>query len=203
MTKALVLISAFLLSACSVLPEQVPVDLYQLPVPTLQAAPAGPRLATLRIDRAISSEALSGSRLLIMTANNQFQAFPNMRLAAPVPLLWRDWLLDAFWRDGRVDGLSAASEGLQSALELGGTLRAFHVDYSGAQAQAVIQYDATLISTDGRQILASKRFEARQSLSSVEVSAAIAALGGAANQLAAELIEWTIQQGQSKLDRNL
>jgi cholesterol transport system auxiliary component len=194
--KALVLISAFLLSACSVLPEQVPVDLYQLPVPTLQAAVAGPRLSTLRIDRAISSEALSGSRLLIMMANNQFQAFPNMRLAAPVPLLWRDWLLDAFWRDGRVDGLSAASEGLQSALELGGTLRAFQVDYSGAQAQAVIQYDATLISTSGRQILASKRFEARQSLDSVEVSAAIAALGGAANQLAAELIEWTIQQGQ-------
>jgi cholesterol transport system auxiliary component len=194
--KALVLISAFLLSACSVLPEQVPVDLYQLPVPTLQAAVAAPRLSTLRIDRAISSEALSGSRLLIMTANNQFQAFPNMRLAAPVPLLWRDWLLDAFWRDGRVDGLSAASEGLQSALELGGTLRAFQVDYSGAQAQAVIQYDATLISTSGRQILASKRFEARQSLDSVEVSAAIAALGGAANQLAAELIEWTIQQGQ-------
>ena len=189
--KALILISAFLLSACSVLPEQVPVDLYQLPAPTLQAAAAGPRLSTLRIDRAISSEALSGSRLLIMTANNQFQAFPNMRLAAPVPLLWRDWLLD-----GRVDGLSAASEGLQSALELGGTLRAFQVDYSGAQAQAVIQYDATLISTSGRQILASKRFEARQSLDSVEVSAAVAALGGAANQLAAELIEWTIQQGQ-------
>ena len=95
-----------------------------------------------------------------------------------------------------MDGLSAASEGLQSALELGGTLRAFQVDYSGAQAQAVIQYDATLISTSGRQILASKRFEARQSLDSVEVSAAVAALGGAANQLAAELIEWTIQQGQ-------
>ena len=63
--KALILISAFLLSACSVLPEQVPVDLYQLPAPTLQAAAAGPRLSTLRIDRAISSEALSGSRLLM------------------------------------------------------------------------------------------------------------------------------------------
>jgi cholesterol transport system auxiliary component len=196
--KALVLISAFLLSACSVLPEQVPVDLYQLPAPTLQATTAGPRLSTLRIDRAISSEALSGSRLLIMTANNQFQAFPNMRLAAPVPLLWRDWLLDAFWRDGRVDGLSASSEGLQSALELGGTLRAFQVDYSGSEAQAVIQYDATLISTSGRQILASKRFEARQSLDSVEVSAAVAALGLAADRLAGELIGWVIQQGQSR-----
>jgi len=131
-----------------------------------------------------------------MMANNQFQAFPNMRLAAPVPLLWRDWLLDAFWRDGRVDGLSAASAGLQSALELGGTLRAFHVDNAGTQAQAVIQYDATLISTADRRIVASRRFEARHTLDSVEVSSAIAALGVAANQVATELIEWTVQQGQ-------
>lgn len=195
MKKVLLIISAALLAACSVLPEQVPVDLYQLPAPTLQAAAAGPRLSSLKIDRPISSEALSGSRLLIMMANNQFQAFPNMRLAAPVPLLWRDWLLDAFWRDGRVDGLSAANAGLQAALELGGTLRAFQVDYSGAQAQAVIAYDATLISTDTRHIVASRRFEARQSLDSVEVSAAIAAMGVAADQLAEELIDWVVQQG--------
>lgn len=196
MSKALVLLTTLLISACSVLPKQVPVDLYQLPAPTLQASAAGPRLAALRIDRPLSSDALSSSRLLIMTANNQFQAFPNTRLAAPVPLLWRDWLLDAFWRDGRVQGLSAASEGLQADLELGGTLRAFHVDYSRGEAQAVIQYDATLISTKERHILASKRFEARQPLASVEVSAAIAALGVAANQLAVELIEWTVQQTQ-------
>lgn len=196
MMKALVLISTLLLSACTVFPEQEPVDLYQLPASSLSAVALGPRLATLRIDRPISSDALSGSRLLIMTADNQLQALANMRLAAPVPLLWRDWLLDAFWRDGRVDGLSAASAGLQSTLELGGTLRAFHVDYSSAQAQAVIQYDATLINTDGRHIIASRRFEARQPLASVEVAAAITALGSAANQLAAELVEWTLQQGQ-------
>lgn len=196
MIKALAPFAVFLVSACSVLPEQVPVDLFQLPAPSVQAATGGPRLSTLRIDRALSSEALSGSRLLIMTADNQLQAFPNMRLAAPVPLLWRDWLLDAFWRDGRVGGLSAASEGLQSELELGGTLRAFQVDYTGPQAAAVIQYDATLIGTDGRQIVASRRFEARQALYSVEVASAIAAMGLAADRVAGELIEWVIQQGQ-------
>lgn len=196
MIRALVFFATLLASACSVLPKQVPADLYQLPAPTLQASTAGPRLGALRIDRPLSSDALSGSRLLIMTGNNQFQAFSNTRLAAPVPLLWRDWLLDAFWRDGRVQGLSAASEGLQSELELSGTLRAFHVDYSDTPAQAVIQYDATLISTEGRDIVASRRFEARQPLAAIDAPAAIAALGVAANQMAGELIEWTIQQGQ-------
>lgn len=196
MMKSFALLTLLLISACSVLPTQVPVDLFQLPAPSLQAASAGPRLPTLRIDRPLSSEALSGSRLLIMTANNQFQAFPDMRLAAPVPLLWRDWLLDAFWRDGRVAGLSAASEGLQSELELGGTLRAFQVDNAGPQAQVVIHYDATLIDIEGRRIVASRRFEARQALSSVDASAAVAALGIAADRLAVDLIEWVVQQGQ-------
>lgn len=197
MMRSFTLLTTFLITACSVLPKQVPVDLFQLPVPGIQAATVGPHLSTLRIDRPLSSEALSGNRLLIMTADNQFQAVPNMRLAAPVPLLWRDWLLDAFWRDGRTGGLSAASEGLQSELELGGTLRAFQVDNAGPRAQVVIQYDATLIGIDGRRILASRRFEARQPLDSVEASAAIAALGGAADRLAGELIDWVVQQGQS------
>lgn len=198
MIKApLILLTVTLLtSACSVLPKSTPVDLFQLPASSQQASAAGPQLPALRIDRPLSSEALNGNRLLIMTANNQFQAFANMRLAAPVPLLWRDWLLDAFWRDGRVQGLSAASQGLQSAWELGGTLRAFYVDYSSAQAQAVIQYDATLISTADRHIIASRRFEARQSVASVEASAAVAALAIAANQLAGQLIEWTVQQAR-------
>lgn len=196
MMKPFTILVVLLISACSVLPEQVPVDLFQLPAPSVQAATGGPRLSTLRIARPVSSEALSGNRLLIMTANNQFQAFPNMRLAAPVPLLWRDWLLDAFWRDTRIGGLSAASEGLQAELELGGTLRAFQVDYAGPQAQAVIQYDATLIGTAGRQIVASRRFEARESLDSVDASAAIVAMGIAADRLAVELIEWVVRQGQ-------
>ena len=60
----------------------------------------------------------------------------------------------------------------------------------------MIQYDATLIGTDGRQIIASRRFEARQALDSVEAASAIAALGRAADRVAAQLIEWVIQQGQ-------
>lgn len=182
--------------SCNVLPEQEPVDLYQLPPPVMEAAAGGPRLSSLRIDRPVSSEALSSSQLLIMPSDNQFQSFPGVRLAAAVPLLWRDWLLDAFWRDGRVDGLSASSEGLSSKLELGGTLRAFHVEYTGSSPQAVIQYDAILITASARTILARRRFEARQPMQSMDVSTAIDALGLAANQLAGQLVTWTLEQGQ-------
>jgi len=189
-------VATLLLTTCNVLPEQEPVILYRLPPPSQQSTIAVPRLPSLKIDRPVTSAALDGNRLLIMPSDNQFQALPGIRLETQVPLLWRDWLLDAFWQDGRIDGLSAASEGLRAELELGGILRAFHVDTTGARTQAVIQYDAMLIDPTGRTILASQRFEARQSMASIEASAAIDALGAAANQLAAELIAWTLEQGQ-------
>lgn len=196
MNRALLIAGAMLLSTCNVIPEQEPVDLYQLPPPNVEATNEGPRLTSLRIDQPMTSEALGGNRLLVMPVNNQFQAFPGVRLATPVPLLWRDWLLDAFWRDGRIDGLSVASEGLRTELELGGMLRAFHVDYTGPRPQAVIQFDATLIDTAGRDIIARRRFEARQTMDSMEVAIAINSLGAAADQLAGQLIAWTLEQGQ-------
>ncbi len=196
MIRAPLLFPALLLWNCSVLPEQVPVDLYQLPPPTLDTAVNGPQLPGLRIDRPLTSEALGANRLLIMTENNQLQAFPGMRFAAPTPLLWRDWVLDAFWRDGRVGALSAASEGLLTPLELGGMLRAFQVENARTRPEAVIQFDATLIRTVDRTAVATRRFEARHDLSSMAVADAIDALGRAADQLVRELIEWTLDQGQ-------
>jgi len=192
--KSAILSAGLFLAACSVLPERTPVDLFQLPPASLSASASEQRLSSLRISRPQISEALGGNRLLIMTGDNAFQAYPEARWTTTVPLLWRDWLLDAFWRDGRVNALSAASEGLQSSAELGGMLRAFHVDSSAGQPRAVIQFDAMLIDVATRRIIASYRFEAQQTLSGTGVSAAVAALGLASNRLAEELIEWVVSQ---------
>jgi len=197
--KKYLLLVAVLCSACNVLPEREPVALYRLPPPLLENSATGPLLSALRIDRPVTSEALAGNRLLILTGDNQFQAFAGMRLAAPVPLLWRDWLVDAFWRDGRTAGLSVASQGLRAPLELGGVLRSFHVDLTGAQPAAVIEFDATLIDTVNRQIVASRRFETRRVMAVVEESAAVTALGLAASQLVVELIDWVVGQEERLL----
>ena len=196
MKRALHFLPAMILAACSVLPEQTAVDLYQLPPPLIAASSADGQLTALRIARPLSNEALSGNRLLIMAADNQFQAFAGMRMTATIPSLWRDLLLDAFRQDGRVTGLSASSEGLLAELELGGMLSAFHVDSTGPGAVAVIQYDAHLINTASRQIVASQRFTAREMLQSTDPSDAVKALGVAANDLLPELIQWVIANGQ-------
>lgn len=184
------------LSACTVLPERPPTDLYQLPASTLPANGDGQTLHGLRIDTPTTSDALGGSRVLVMPGNNSFQAYPDARWSAPAALLWRDWILDAFWRDGRVSALSTSSDGLEARVELGGMLRGLHHDRVDGHSQAVIRYDAHLVQTGSRRILASRRFEASEPVTGETVGDFVAALGVAADRLAADLIEWTITAGQ-------
>lgn len=184
------------LSSCTVLPARVPTDLYQLPPSTLRANSDGQTLSGLRIDTPTTSDALGGSRVLVMPVDNSFQAYPDARWSAPAALLWRDWILDAFWRDGRVSALSTSSDGLEATVELGGMLRGLHHDRLDGRSQAVIRYDALLVQTGSRRIIASRRFEASEPVNGDTVGDFVTALGVAADRLAADLIEWTITSGQ-------
>src|SRR5690606_32960062 len=116
------------LSACQVLPEREPVDLYQLPPSTLSASSSSAIEGGLRLLTPDSSDALSGARLLILGEGNSFQAWGGVRWTAPIPALWRDWLLDAYWRDGRFNALSTDSTMLQVERALSGMLRAFQIE---------------------------------------------------------------------------
>lgn len=178
-----------LLSACNVLPERTPVDLFQLPASSINTSASASIEGGLRLMTPDTSDALNGSRLLTLQ-DNTFQAWPAARWSAPIPQLWRDWLLDAFWRDGRFQGLSTDSTVLQSQFAINGMLRALHTELIAGQQTAVIRFDAQLIDTASRTILASQRFEAREPLRSQNAPAAVAALGVAADRLSRELIDW-------------
>lgn len=194
MIRILLLSLSVTLASCSILPERLPSDLYQLPPASLSSVSTAPVMQGLRIARPGSSDALGGSRILVMVQDNTFQAYPNARWTAPVPVLWRDWLLDAFWRDGRVSGLSSSNDGLQAQLELGGMLRALHSEHRDGQTRALVRFDAQLIDTQSRRIIASQRFETEQSVSGSTVADVVRALGMASDRLAPQLIEWTLAQ---------
>lgn len=194
MLFALLLCAA--LAGCTILPEREALDLYALPASTLGASESGdPVAGGLRLARPDTSDALGSNRILVTTDGIGFQAYPGARWTAAVPLLWRDWLLDAFWRDGRFDGLSTSGDGLQAERELGGMLRALHVEHRDGQSEAVIRFDARLVDTGNRSIIATRRFEARQPASGTETIDGVRALGTAADRLAAELIDWAADTG--------
>lgn len=195
MIKRMILVlSAVFISACQILPERPEVALYQLPPSSIAGASVTDTTTSLRLDRPGTSDALGSNRILVLAADNSFETYPGARWTAPVPTLWRDWLLDAFWRHGSIDQLSVSADGLQAQFELGGMLRALHTEFRDGRTQAVIRYDALLIDTRSREIISRQRFAAREPTADNTAESAVQALGVAADRLATELIDWTLSK---------
>ncbi|MBC3480535.1 membrane integrity-associated transporter subunit PqiC [Pseudomonas sp. SWRI59] len=183
-----------LASACSILPQSEPVDLYRLPVnqPSRVAAPLD---WSLRLNKPLASEVLAGPRIAVIPQGDVVSSYKGARWSDAAPVLLRNRLLDGFQRDGQVQRLSADDSNLQADYELAGELQAFQSEYRPDGAvEVVIRYDARLVQGRSQRILASKRFEIRQPLAAREVSAVVAGFGGASDQLVGQVVSWTVAQ---------
>ncbi|MBC7210114.1 ABC-type transport auxiliary lipoprotein family protein [Pseudomonas mosselii] len=187
-----------MVSACSILPQSEPVDIYRLPV-NQSARAAAPLDWSLRLNKPLTSEALAGPRIAVIPQGDVISSYKGARWSDPTPMLVRNRLLDGFQRDGRVQRLSADDSNLQADYELGGELQAFQSEYHpGGAVEVVIRYDARLVQGRSQRILASKRFEVRQVLGEQQVPAVVAGFGAASDQLARQVIDWTVSQAQAK-----
>jgi len=183
-----------LTSACSILPQSEPVDIYRLPVKQASHS-ATPVDWSLRLNKPLASETLAGPRIAVIPQGDVLSSYKGARWSDPVPLLVRNRLLDGFQRDGRVQRLSADDSNLQADYELAGELQAFQSEYrAGGAVEVVIRYDARLVQGRSQRILASKRFEVRQPLADTQVSAVVAGFGAASDQLAGQVVNWTVAQ---------
>lgn len=183
-----------LASACSILPQSEPVDLYRLPVnqPSRVAAPLD---WSLRLNKPLASEVLAGPRIAVIPQGDVVSSYKGARWSDAAPVLLRNRLLDGFQRDGQVQRLSADDSNLQADYELAGELQAFQSEYRPDGAvEVVIRYDARLVQGRSQRILASKRFEIRQPLAARQVSAVVAGFGAAGDQLVGQVVNWTVAQ---------
>ena len=191
-----------LTSACSILPQSEPVDIYRLPVKQASHS-ATPVDWSLRLNKPLASETLAGPRIAVIPQGDVLSSYKGARWSDPVPLLVRNRLLDGFQRDGRVQRLSADDSNLQADYELAGELQAFQSEYrDGGAVEVVIRYDARLVQGRSQRILASKRFEVRQPLADTQVSAVVAGFGAASDQLAGQVVNWTVAQSVQAQAKN-
>ncbi|MBC3412269.1 membrane integrity-associated transporter subunit PqiC [Pseudomonas sp. SWRI51] len=190
--------SLSLLTACSILPQSAPVDIYRLPVGQGSASPAALGWS-LRVNKPLASETLSGPRIAVIPQGDVLSSYKGARWSDPVPLLVRNRLLDGFQRDGRVQRLSADDSNLQADYELGGELQAFQSEYRYWRVvEVVIRYDARLIDGRTQRILASKRFEVREHLDHTDVPRVVRGFGTASDQLTRQVIDWTVAQAKNQ-----
>jgi len=185
-----------LLGACSILPEAESPDFYLLPSAQQPARSSSTVNWSLRISAPTASLALDSNRIAVVPQGNQLSSYQGARWSNRAPGLLRDRLLDAFTANGSVRALSSDEASLQADLDLTGELRAFQSEYQNGKPVIHIRYDARLVRTLGQRIVASRTFEVRQPADGKQVPEVVSAFGKAADQLSAQVVEWTVQQGQ-------
>jgi len=187
-----------LISACSILPESEPSDVYRLPTAQAPASTISPATQSwsLRLNKLQASEALNRPTIAVIPQGDVISSYKGSRWSDPAPVLVRNRLLDGFARDGRVTLLSTDDSNFAADLELGGNLQAFQTEYQGTQASVVVRVDALLVRGYDQRILASRRFEERQPLNDVQVPAVVAGFGQASDRLTAKVVAWALEQGQ-------
>ena len=144
-----------------------------------------------------SSQLLDSTRIAVLPPGDQISVYQGVRWSDRAPLLLRDRLIDAFLDDGRLKAVSSDSARLQADLELDGDLRAFNSEYQNGQPVTRILFEARLVQSGTRRILASHRFSVSQTANDTSVPAVVDAFGQASDQLAREVLEWTLEQGQA------
>ena len=198
LTRLALLAGFTLISACSILPQSEPSDVYRLPAAQApaSASSAATQSWSLRLNKLQASEALNRSTIAVIPQGDVISSYKGSRWSDPAPVLVRNRLLDGFQRDGRVTLLSTDDSNFAADLELGGSLQAFQTEYHGSQASVVVRVDALLVRGYDQRILASRRFEERQPLSDVQVPAVVAGFGQASDRLTAKVVAWAVDQGQ-------
>ncbi|MEN4753237.1 ABC-type transport auxiliary lipoprotein family protein [Pseudomonas sp. Ps21-P2] len=196
-TRLLLAAAVLSLGACSILPEQAPSDVYRLPTASPASKVTAPVSWSLRVVRPKSSETLDSPRIAVIPGGNVISSYKGARWSDPAPVLLRNRLTDAFYRDGRVQSISTDYSNLQADFELGGELQAFQSEYRGAAIEVVIRFDARL-ADDRQRIVTSRRFEVHQPVADKQVSAVVSAFGQASDTLAAQMLQWTVEQGEKR-----
>ncbi|WP_175652538.1 ABC-type transport auxiliary lipoprotein family protein [Pseudomonas sp. Marseille-P9899] len=189
-------------SACSILPKAENAEVYRLPAAVAASSTSAPVSWSLRVNKPLASDIFNVPRIAVVPQGNQISSYKGARWTDPAPTLLRNRILDAFQRDGRVPRLSADDSNLQADYELVGELQAFQSEYTAQGISVVIRLDARLVEGRTQRILASRHFEVRQPQADKEVSAVVSGLGQVTDQLMAQLLDWTVAQGNRYQAKN-
>ena len=181
------------LAGCTILPEAPALQVYLLPEQAPRAA--GQQVDwSLRVVTPNTSQFLSSSRIAVQTQGEEIQVYRGARWGDSLPTLVRNRLIQQFRSDGRVAAVSSDDDSLSANFELGGDLTAFQGLYRNGESEVLIRFDARLVQTSSRSILASRNFEIRQPITGKSMSEVVQAFGLASDQLSSQVLAWTLEQ---------
>ena len=197
MIRYALLLAITLLPACSILPKAESITLYRLPSASSVTQPAARSPLTLSLARPLASQALDSARIAVMPAGNQLSSYKGVRWTDDAPSLLRAQLLDELRSRGLFKAVSSDEQHLASDWQLLSTLLDFQSQYQNGAVQVLIRFDAQLIDSSSRKVLASQRFTINQESTSEHIPQVVEAFAKASAQLADQLSIWLATQAQT------
>ncbi len=181
-------------AACTVFPAAESLTIYQLPAPALTPSPAEPLPFSLRIDTPQAGSVLSSPRMIVNPQGNELQTYKGARWSDPVPALLRGHLARAFEQRRVLKAVSTDENTFRADVQLSTDLRRFQVIYTDSKPFAVIELNASLIDPANRAIIAGRSFTVEQPLDSPRIPGVVDGFKLASDELARQLIDWTVHQ---------
>jgi cholesterol transport system auxiliary component len=180
-----------LIAACSILPKNSPVQVWQ-PEEGAAAAPAASGDFSLRVDAPNTSGPLDGTGIVVMPEPGQVSTYKGARWSESPALLIRHRLVDAFMA-AKLPAVTTDDDHFASDYTLSGDLRTFQSEYRNGSPVVVVRFDAQLRRGGARNLLATRSFVITQNPSGVDVPQIVAAFGAADDQLAQQVVAWTLE----------
>ena len=190
------------ISACGILPKQETLALYD-PTPQRSAAQDALNAAwpqanwQLQISRPYADTMHDSARILVRPQPGELQVYKGAAWTQPAPDIVLDALVRAFADSGRLAGVARRGEGVSARYELLLDLRRFESDYgNGEMPGARIELGARLIHNADNRVVASRVFDVTTPASGTAVAQINRAFEQSLGDTTAQLIGWTLSEGQ-------
>lgn len=189
------------LSACSLLTGgsgRDPVTLYS-PAVQVKVDPSWPQADwQLVVSKPSAARMVDSPRINVRPTPSELEIYKGASWAQPATDMIEDTLLRGFEDSGRIRGVARTAAGIRADYKLSTDVRRFESDYQGqATPTVVIEVNAKLIHVADQRVVADRTFRQLQPVGSTDVPAVAAAFERGLQQMAQDLVGWTLLSGQS------
>lgn len=186
-----------MLAGCSILPEQSPQSLYS-PDPRIQPDPAWPAVDwQLVVPRPASSALVDSPRIAVRPQPGELQVYKGALWTQPAPDIVQSAVVHGFEDAGRIQGVARRGEGIAGDYQLQLDIRRFDSDYGNTgRPAATVEIGAKLIAARANQVVASRLFLQAAPAAGTDVGSVAAAFEQALGAATAQIVGWTLVEGQ-------
>lgn len=196
---------ALLLAGCSLLGDSGPRERGTIYSPDVrvQADPAWPSVDwQLSIAGATAARMVDSPRISVRPTPSQLQVYAGASWAQPSTDLLETTVLRAFEDSGRIDAVARSEVGIRPDYKLVMDIRRFEADYAGrATPSATIEVAAKLLYNRDQRVVASRTFIEAAPAPGTAVPEVVSAFEQALAAISADLVGWTLGQGQVDAQR--